>query len=334
MVHRNVLPVEIVICDLPKTIEMEVHSTFLKIAKHVSSERFVLVLKNARVALSECAIITADDELVEGIKPLFGHIASGIFYENYLPVLVPKVGKVVVLSNSDNYFHWLFEIIPRILLIQKAGLKPDYFVVGKDKKFKLESLNKLGISLKKIIPADKNLHIRAEELIVPSMPIHTGSPTPIICKFLRKTFLSNYDQKNYLKYKRVYIRRGNVKSRKVLNEVDVERLLLKNDFVSVTLDGLSIEEQAKIFSSAEIIVAAHGAALSNLVFCKKNTKVIEVFHPSYVNPCFWSLSNCVGLDYYYFLASQAKFIDTNLDINISPVKLSLALRLSGLKVNE
>ena len=34
-------------------------------------------------------------------------------------------------------------------------------------------------------------------------------------------------------------------------------------------------DQIKIFNSAKIIVGNHGAGFTNVVYCKKNTKVIE-----------------------------------------------------------
>lgn len=101
----------------------------------------------------------------------------------------------------------------------------------------------------------------------------------------------------------------------------------KNGFVAVTLDNLSIVEQAKIFNSAKVIVAPHGAALTNLVFCRKNTKIIEIFHPNYINVCFWALSNCVGLDYYYFIGEKKGFINLDLSFNISVDKLRKILGL-------
>ena len=35
-------------------------------------------------------------------------------------------------------------------------------------------------------------------------------------------------------------------------------------------------DQVKIFNSAKLIVAMHGAGLTNLLFCKNKTKVIEI----------------------------------------------------------
>ena len=58
---------------------------------------------------------------------------------------------------------------------------------------------------------------------------------------------------------------------------------------------MSVEEQVKFFSSADMVVGAHGAALTNLVFCRPGTRVVELFSPHYVNPCYRDLCVAAGL---------------------------------------
>lgn len=44
----------------------------------------------------------------------------------------------------------------------------------------------------------------------------------------------------------------------------------------VSLEGLKLNQQIQLFREHNVIVAQHGAALSNLVFCNPGTKVIEI----------------------------------------------------------
>ncbi len=60
-------------------------------------------------------------------------------------------------------------------------------------------------------------------------------------------------------------------------------------------------EQAELMASCEAVVAPHGGGLSNLVFCRPGTKVIEIFSPELVAGYFWKLCNQLNLDYYYIL---------------------------------
>ncbi|MGJ8671444.1 glycosyltransferase 61 family protein [Rubritalea sp.] len=67
---------------------------------------------------------------------------------------------------------------------------------------------------------------------------------------------------------------------------------------SVTLEGKSLAFQIALFSNADIIIAQHGAALANLIWCRPNTSLIEI-DPYFRKPRqhFIRLANCMKLDY-------------------------------------
>jgi hypothetical protein len=45
---------------------------------------------------------------------------------------------------------------------------------------------------------------------------------------------------------------------------------------NVKLEGMPFHEQIQLFASAKLIVGQHGAGLSNIVFCKPGTHVVEI----------------------------------------------------------
>ena len=44
----------------------------------------------------------------------------------------------------------------------------------------------------------------------------------------------------------------------------------------MNLNKICFIDQVKIFNSAEIILGVHGAGFSNIIFCQKNTKIVEI----------------------------------------------------------
>lgn len=101
-----------------------------------------------------------------------------------------------------------------------------------------------------------------------------------------------------------------------------------------------MSEQAEIFAGAEIIVAPHGAALTNLVFCSEGTTVIEFFSPDYIRTDYWMISQQLGLEHYYIKGKGFKgnFIlklmhqnSLTEDMWIDPNSLYLAMNKIGLK---
>lgn len=70
------------------------------------------------------------------------------------------------------------------------------------------------------------------------------------------------------------------KERREIDDVDgVEEYLQKkygDKFKSVYFENLPFKKQIQYFNNAKLIICAHGAVMSNMFFCKKNTKIIEV----------------------------------------------------------
>lgn len=71
-------------------------------------------------------------------------------------------------------------------------------------------------------------------------------------------------------------RREMVEINQVENFVKKESKKANMTYLRVQLEHLSFEEQVFLFYHAHLIIGIHGAGLSNLLFCQKNTKVIEI----------------------------------------------------------
>lgn len=309
-------------------VKNNIDKTYLTGEKLKDKKVFVGLIKNARILSKNANIVTEDNIGVnEDVAGLEKTMTS---YKNYIKLLkINQIdSRILTMSDSYNYYHYMFEILPRINYIKKTGLKPEYYLLARDKKFKKDAIKALKIPKNKIINLNKETHIKAKEVLFSSMPIFSGNPTKEVCQFIRKLFLKKYDKSKYKKYEKIYVMRGNVKYRKVLNENEVVNYLEKKGFIAVKMDGLSVFEQAKIFNSAKVIVAPHGAALTNLVFCEKGIKVIEFFNPKYVNVCYWALSNCINVDYDYFLTTKKTF-NFKQDVIVNINKLGAILKLAG-----
>lgn len=290
-------------------VENPIHYNFEKANQHQFPSTFVAILYNARVWGPNGAVITDDNKLVADIAREFGKTVweHPIFFQWRLPEIYNIQGSIAVLSapGGNNYFHWMFDVLPRLELLLSSGIDLDdidYFLVNSYQlPFQKETLDKLGIAAKKVLESSKYPHIKANRLIVPSLPGHTGNMPEWSCTFLRKSFLKKNIQNKITTPDRIYISRSLAKFRNLVNENEVIDCLNKFGFTTVFLETLSVIEQASLLGGAKVVVAAHGSGLTNLVFCQPKTKVIEFFSPSYVNVCFWALSNHLDLEYYYFL---------------------------------
>ena len=97
--------------------------------------------------------------------------------------------------------------------------------------------------------------------------------------------------------RKLFITRKDATRRRASNEAELEHYLLSKGFETVMTGKLSISEQAQLFAEAECVVATHGAALANLLFCWSHTRVLEIAAPKFDWELFAKLASQCGLDY-------------------------------------
>ncbi|MEL6579862.1 MAG: tetratricopeptide repeat protein [Cyanobacteria bacterium J06621_12] len=275
--------------------------------------------KNSWVICHALAVITPDNYLLGDLSRDYPWFLPGCPYqerpehsifeqENIAPV--EKIaGKVVVLSGLAGhvYYHWMFDILPRLELLRLSGIKLkeiDWFVVNSlSKPYQRETLNLLGIPQSKIIESDRQSHIQADELIVPSFPGYLDWVPEGTINFLRHTFLPQINLTQTSSSK-IYVSRAKAKNRRLVNESEVSQLLTESGFVTVFLEEMSLLEQVAMFANAKVIVTPHGSGLTNLVFCSPATKVVELFSPNYVRTDYWMISQQLSLEHYYIVGQN------------------------------
>ena len=243
-------------------------------------------------------------------------------YWSVKPWLISKQhisGTVAVLVHpqQNGYFHWLFDVLPRLALIEKSGLKPDYIYISQDLPFQRESLSFLGNKYE-ILNANHISAISAEYLLIPSAPSVSGVMCPWICDFLRQnldkaTAKLTIDAREVPE--RIYISRKKAKHGKLTNEEEVQEFLEGHGFQTICTEDLSFLEQINLFQSAKVVVGTHGAGFSNLVFSSRDTQLVEIFSPDYLNVCYWTLCSQVGIRY-SFVIGESSFTDSRYRPNI------------------
>jgi capsular polysaccharide biosynthesis protein len=262
-------------------------------------------VRNGRALDHYAAIITEDDTLLFDLSPYYGVLRPTqhpVFLRWQLPEVTPVPGSVSVLTTrgSENYYHFLTDVLPRIELLRRAGVDSDQYLVNRQTRFQRDLLDHLGITADRCLSTEKYPHLRADELIVPSLPDDDLRTPPWIVPWLRSQFLP---AQVAAPHRRLYVGRGDTKrTRRVDNEAEVLAALVPLGFESIDPGAMSPADQVRAFAEAECIVGAHGAGLTNLAFCPSGAAVVELFAGDYVNECFWALATTVeGLRYRYLV---------------------------------
>jgi capsular polysaccharide biosynthesis protein len=86
----------------------------------------------------------------------------------------------------------------------------------------------------------------------------------------------------------------------------VWKFLQKRGFTKIKLTEINFKNQVGLFNHANIIIGAHGAGLSNMIFSKSETKVIEIKPEYHVNDFFPRLSKINNLNYNKIVSKDLK----------------------------
>jgi hypothetical protein len=270
----------------------------------------VALIANGRVWGRNGAIISPDNKLIWDVSLEYvdSYREHSIFNVGNLSPVTHHYDTIADLTHvgSNNYYHWMYETIPKIHLLEQSRIGTNSFILkGENLSFQSETLSYLNIRKENIINTYDNFHIEAENLVVPSQPLW---PTKWAYDFLRNIFLKEFTNPNFTP-KRIYISRN--KTRRILNEDQLIDLISKYGFIKFELENMSVVEQVKLFSGAEFIIAPHGAGLTNLTFSIPGTKVLEIFPPTFIHCYYWLISSFGNLDYNFVVGDFGER-DTNL----------------------
>lgn len=292
----------------PAVLGGEVHPVFARNQRILSPPTFVARISGARVYGDCGAVITLDDRLVEevSIEITRSGFTHSVFSRFRLPAHAPLGGLSAVLATPGrlNYFHWMFDTLPRLRLLREASIRLEdvrHFLIGEfGTRFQRESAEILGIPPERFVPCSASAHYRCEELLVPSFAGLSGHPPAWVCDFLRETFLGADSPVSPAGTgRKIYVSRAGAQFRRVLNEKEVTRALTAVGFEVVRLETMPVREQARLFAEAAVVVAPHGAGCTNAVFCRPGTAFIEIFSPRYILAAYWAICSQRRLRYAY-----------------------------------
>ena len=199
-------------------------------------------------------------------------------------------------SGRDNYFHWLYDILPKIKICSEVynleNIENFYF--SKLKNWQKNILETLGLKKIKIVDSEIYRHVQADKIIAVEHPWYekgyiqeeVANIPAWIVNWLKETFLAKAE--SFDSNDKIFIdrRESNFNHCQIINDEEVFQYLKSKGFSKYKVGQLSFKNQIHLFNNAKTIIGPHGAAFANLAFCKSQTKVIEFKpfgHPTLVN---------------------------------------------------
>lgn len=219
---------------------------------------------------------------------------------------------------ASNYAHWLTEVLPRIVLYTRHACSAGIPLIIDDGLHPniRESLS-IAVGEQRVVytlAKDRRARVKTLDVVTPAgyvpyapraprQPGHShGVFSPQALRAVRDAFSHLMEPPSDALGKRIYVRR-NSGLRKLMNDQEISNLLSASGFTIIAPEELSFSDQVRLFSQAELVIGATGAAMANLIFCPPGARV-HVLMAQHEEMPYWywqRLADCVGVDLSYGL---------------------------------
>ena len=294
----------------------------------------IIFVPNGSVFGSHGWVFTADNRFISEISWWHGPRAQ-LWRPPALPNPTHISGRCLVLASdwgNVNYCHFILDCLTRFHLFQLAGYTlddVDYICIpSPPSRSAYRTMISLGIQVDKCIWSDDNTLLKADELIATSFPGSRGTYAQWIPGYLQTTLQPITPAHKAVR--KIYIsRKGN---REIVNEEEILEIVHKYD-IEVIKDLIEEDKQPELFHDCQLVIGSHGAALTNIAFCRPNTKVLELIPSDQQLPYYFTLAAAGQLDYYCLRGDslgerpRGSFGPSPFDFRVEPYEFEASLQL-------
>jgi capsular polysaccharide biosynthesis protein len=208
--------------------------------------------------------------------------------------------------GSDNYGHFLVEVLPR-LVINAGGYPPDAPILlnERSRPFARPILEEAGIDPGRVIwIGDEPVVVK--QLYWPTRTtFHRLVNSPHVFPFLRRLGQQiTADQTGTRR--RLFVSRRDARTRQLLNDNAAFEELEFLGFERFAPGHAPFTEQVRTFAGADFVVAVGGAALTNMVFMPPGGTVVMIGPATMAGYFFWDLATHCGHEFIVLWGENAE----------------------------
>lgn len=256
--------------------------------------------------MSDVSVFGETDYILKGqrlIIPKYNKETSDSFYWNNMTLKWQSKDKALIryIDNykyiaegisyvggaSCNFFHFICEVLPKIVLCNEYDEYTDLPIIidsgVRDIKPLKEALEFVVGNYREIIWLDKNTEIKVGRLIfvspITSCPMNTKKNIFPDNKYMvmhegalrkmREAIVSKVSGKGVDK---IYIARYKTRNKRLQNDEEIAAICRDAGFEIIYPEELSFYEQVAYFKDARYVFACAGAGCTNIGFCSEQTK--------------------------------------------------------------
>ncbi len=189
-----------------------------------------------------------------------------------------------------NHSHWITAHLPKLVLLAERGALGDVVLPAERTAAIDASLGLIGLDPATFATFDHARPLEVDELTV----LDTDRFRPELLQMVQRRCRP---ARPVVATRRVYISRARATRRRLLDEDRLIERLAEDGFEAVVMEDLSFDDQVALMRQTEVLLAPHGAGLTNMMFCPPGTHVVELADLSFPNPNFYALAAALGHRY-------------------------------------
>ena len=204
--------------------------------------------------------------------------------------------------RNSSFAHWILEDLPSALLSVHSLNAEGVLISQESPTWQRRILDEVELPWTAVSNS-----VRVETLIFVDRQTDYGWPRRDLAKVVVDR-VRNRLASGGVRDQVLYVSNAGGKRADAMSQVLEERAV-EMGYALVRPEILSWLDQASLFASANRIIAPHGGALANLIFCRPGTEIVELMNRNYANPYFEVLAGHQSLMY----ESRLIDLDTSLD---------------------
>jgi Glycosyltransferase 61 len=195
----------------------------------------------------------------------------------------------------DNFGHFLIDMFPKAWLATRLLNSRNFNYVVHDTDLLpvvREAFSHIGVNPFAVSATDNTPALCESAVVIDGLSAHGVYQSPI-CVAALMDLAGSVPAAPYAK---IFVSR-HAQQRPLLNQEAAEALMRERGFAIVDPAQMTLVEQISLFKGASTVVGPLGAALTNIAFCPRGSRIVALTSQSFPDTFFWFLSQHRGHDY-------------------------------------
>ena len=220
---------------------------------------------------------------------------------------------------ASEFYHWFHDVLPRLeTALPHLPADTRFLINSNPKAWQLDSLIAFGIGPGRLEIQSDGMHTRVERLWFATPVGHSSLGSGLVMRRVANRLRRHFvDDNSEEKLRRVYVSRRKAADRRIVNESEIKPLLEERGLETVLCEDLSLAQQVRLFAKTTAIIGAHGAGLTNLIYCVPDSFVGEIRFDC-VPPAYLVMSRQLGMHFSQFEADPVVAGESQIDMQVNP----------------